>query len=371
MHIIIDRLSLESALEVVNKFIEQRPTNSILENALITAEKDNIINIRAGNSDTQAVFIAKEDVECKTPGKILIPGKALYDAVREMPQGNIEIKVREDNKAVDMDWPNGGCTFPCFTEEYPAAKDPEENEATEFTTSASVMRRGIGSTLYAVNKDNLRPHLETIYIENDDTLQFTGTNARLLAHSGTPNGNKHRQGTLLLPMSVAEKLLKILPDDETPVTVRADKKRIAIMTEYITVSTFNQTAKYPNYKSVFPNDFTTEISINKESLAKTVKRILPYSATNSIIIQTEPGKLVLAGENSNTKAKIKESIEGQITGEDVKTAFNGDNFLDTIKNVKGETVNIKLNGPSKAALICGNEEDGFEEMTIIMPVMTA
>lgn len=370
MHIIIDRLKLETALEVVSKFMDARPIGSILENTVITAEKDNTVTVRAGNSDTQAVVIIKEGAECKVPGMYLLPGKPLYDSVKEMPEGNIEIKVREDGKAVDMTWPNGGCTFPCYTDEYPATRDPEEADATEFTTSASVLLRGLSGTIYAVSKDDLRPQLETIFIENDDTLQFTGTNGRLLAHSGTPDGNKHKKGTLLMPMYVADKLTKILPDDETPVTVRADKKRIAVMTEDLTVSTFNQTANYPNYKSVFPKEFTTNITVAKDALTKAIKCILPYSATRSVIIKTEPGKLNLAGENNDTKAKIKETLKAQATGEHVQTAFNGDSLLETIKNIKGDSVFIKLNGPSQAALVSGSEEDGFEEKTVIMPVMT-
>ena len=369
MHIIIDRLTLEAALEVVNKFVDARPLNSILENAVVTAEKDNTVTVRAGNTDTQAVFIIKDGAECKVPGTILLPGKPLYDSVKEMPDGNIEMKIRDGANLIDITWPNGGCMFPCYKDEYPATKDPEEQDATEFTTSCAILCRGLRSTIYAVSKDELRPQLETVFIENDENLQFTGTNGRLLAHSGTPDGNKHKKGTMLMPMNVAEKLVKMLPDDETPVTVRADKKRISVMTENITVSTFNQTANYPNYKSVFPKEFTTHITVNKDSLSRAIRRILPYSATTTVILQIEDGKLNLAAENTNTKAKIKETLEAQVTGEHVNTAFNGDNLLETLKNIKGEAANISLNGPNKAALISGSEDDGFEEKTVIMPVM--
>jgi DNA polymerase III subunit beta len=130
--------------------------------------------------------------------------------------------------------------------------------------------------------------------------------------------------------------------------------------------------QYPNYESVIPRDNDKELTVDKNQMLSTVKRVSVFSSstTRQIRLQLSPDKLTIRAEDIDMSSEAKETIACDYSFDDMEIGFNAKYLADVLSNVDGEEAKFEFSTPNRAGIVKPVEESEGEEMLmLVMPVM--
>ncbi len=160
MELTIQKQSLFDGLQMVQGIIEKRSSMPILSNVLIETDGDGIQLIA---TDLQVGIRLKCPATIINEGGISILARKFFEIIREFPDEEIYIKLKENNKLFIS------CQGSQFTisglpaVDYPPLPDIDLNQT--ITLDGSLLRDMIQKTIISVSMDEGRYNLSGIYFE--------------------------------------------------------------------------------------------------------------------------------------------------------------------------------------------------------------
>ena len=135
-----------------------------------------------------------------------------------------------------------------------------------------------------------------------------------------------------------------------------------------TIVTRKIIGRYPNYASIIPKSFNSQLTAKKSELVSAIKRVLVCANKASGHIKLVLGEFgcSIQSEDISTGTAAKESLDGvAYDGVGLVIGFKGDYLLRCISAIEGNEVIIKFTEAKKAAIVTGNEDTSI---ALIMPV---
>ena len=154
------------------------------------------------------------------------------------------------------------------------------------------------------------------------------------------------------------------------VTVEFDKEKqqVIFSADEIEMSSRLIAGEFPPYEKVIPASKSISVVFDKEGLIEAVKRASLFARDSANVV-----KLLIEGSNVTVTAQSDQMggsqsvIDAEVTGEDVKIAFNARYLLEYLASVKEDKVMMETEGELKPAVF-KLPEAGF--LHVIMPVRT-
>lgn len=249
----------------------------------------------------------------------------------------------------------------CDATEYPIFQVPQSEGV---IIPIATLRNAINKTSYAVSTDEMRPAMCGIYAEIEpNKISFTATNAQVLS-----NYSEELMSGEKMDFIIPRKTLATLKTLENDVTVSDSNNNIVFDADNIIIITRKIDGKYPNYKTVIPEDFEIKATVEKAILVDAVKRMSLFANKNNSFVKLQIGFDTLSisaedidfGKDGNEKMKC--SSNGEIT-----IGFNTKFLIDLLNVAVGNEVIINLTTPNKCAVVKSNEN----HFSLIMPVTIA
>jgi DNA polymerase-3 subunit beta len=133
--------------------------------------------------------------------------------------------------------------------------------------------------------------------------------------------------------------------------------------------------EYPKVTAIFPTTTDVQAVVETASLVEAVKRVALVAERNTPVrLRFTDGQVTIeAGQGDDAQAS--ESIEAQLTGDDVEIAFNPQYLLDGLGALHQPWAKLAFTQPTKPALLTGQAEadaetdDSFQY--VLMPVRLA
>lgn len=203
-----------------------------------------------------------------------------------------------------------------------------------------------------MSKDDLRPQMCGIYFGNDHTVSTNGHYMKFINtdYTGTP---------FIMPSFV----VNALKNNSDTYQVKYEEGYVTLwnLSEYIVFEA--EPNKFPNYKSVIPQDNPYKLQINSKELINTVKTAVKFAnkETKQITLNNVEGSNVVASECINSGTEYKSKPAGKFTGELERIGFNGAYLMEVAKNANSDSLNFSFSTPNRPAIINGD--------TLLMPVM--
>src|ERR1044072_6238668 len=110
MKITAPRQQLVDSLQIVGRAVSSRAALQALTGILIEAG-DGALKLRA--TDTELGLEVSPQAEVEGQGSVVLPGRLLVDIVRSLPEGTIELELREAER--DVESRAGSSSFPLRT----------------------------------------------------------------------------------------------------------------------------------------------------------------------------------------------------------------------------------------------------------------
>jgi DNA polymerase-3 subunit beta len=307
-----------------------------------------------------------------------VSGRLLADISRNLPHKPVDVVTEGAKVAVTC----GSSRFSLLTmpvEDYPAL--PQMPQATG-SVAGDVFTLAVGQVTVAAGRDDTLPILTGVRVEIDGsritmlatdryrlamrTLEWSPEGADATAVALVPARTLGDTARALGPSGSVELALGRTGAGDGLVGFAAGSRR--------TTSRLLD-GEYPKVTAIFPTTTDVQAVVETATLVEAVKRVALVAERNTPVrLRFTDGQVTIeAGQGDDAQAS--ESIEAQLTGDDIEIAFNPQYLLDGLGALHQPWARLAFTQPTKPALLTGQAEadaqadDSFQY--VLMPVRLA
>lgn len=369
MKIIATKENLLEGINTVQKAVSNKNTIPILAGIHLKAE-DNKLHFRA--TDLELGIECVVPVQVINEGEIVLPARHFSDLVRKLPNTKIIINYLPDIIGVSIQYDEAEVNLKGWpSEEFPLIPDLEGNFL--ITLDTNLLKNMIKQTLFATANDENRPIFTGVLFEIEENQLFmvsTDTH-RLVLKIGKISNNVEKKLSLIIPGKTLAEVSRIIKDEsEELLTIKGNNNQISFETTDIKIISRLIEGKYPNYKQVIPSEYRTLFKVKTKALQETIERANLFASekdgTSVIKMQIFDGFLEVTSRSE--MGHVEEKLPIYLEGDNTEIAFNAKYFLDALKVIDAEDINMTLSGSLSPGIIKSDNHDNFTYL--ILPLRT-
>ncbi len=355
------------ALSWTQSIVERKTTMPILSNALLNVQK-NGLSILA--TDLEVGVQVEAEVETQEEGKICILAKSLYDIVRELPDQEIKIQRKDQNRIQVSSGKSQFKIVGLSAEEFPQL--PQFDEKKSSLLEAKGFKEMIDKTFFAISNDESRYNLHGVYLEKAESkkIRLVATDGHRLSYVERELGEEvaFEKGVIIPKKAVSE--LKKLSLDGNPqegIRIALDGRNLFAKKGAITLIARLIDGEFPEYQKVIPKKQDKFITISRSEMIGALKRVslLVGDRTRGIKFSFSSGNLELSSSNPDL-GEAKEELSVDYKGDHLQVGFNSRYFLDALAVIEEDQFILETNGHVGPCVIRSLKDPTF--LSVIMPM---
>ena len=375
MKVRIGRDELLTGLQRVQGVVEKRNTMPILSNILIEAKQEGA-EIVATDLEIGMRGLYKATVQ--KPGGITVSARKLYEIIKELPSGEIELTSGDNNWTTIQAGKSQFKVVGLPSTDYPALPAIEREGLTPLAGAG--LLELIRKTLFAAGDNDARYILNGLLVtlissEKKTTLRLVGTDGHRLAVAEQELGKSGAKGApqeikAIIPKKAAHEMQRLLEEggDGEPL-IGFTKNLMIFRKSGLLLTSRLMEGTYPNYQQVIPKDKEQDkrVTVSKPEIEGALRRVavLSRDKTNAVKVTFATGKITLFSSNPDF-GEATEELPAQYKGESLTTGFNARYLLDVLGVVDGESVTMQMDAPLSPCLVREPGNTGFT--CVVMPV---
>jgi DNA polymerase III subunit beta len=361
MKLQVTQENLNRALGSVARVANSRGTLAILANVLIKTS-NNRLSLSATNLDIAITHYIGAKVS--EEGSITVPARLMQDFVGSLPEGVIELDLQETKLHVSTDQYQSVVNG-IVADDFPVM--PAISGGTSWTLKGGDFKKALQQVVFAASSDETRPVLTGVLLQTiNGKLFMAATDSYRLAEKAL--GANKQDIHLLIPASAMHDLLRVLGDADEPIQVTHDEQQVLFQVGDVELVTRLVDGKYPDYKKLIPESFTTQATMKRADFINVTKvsSLFARESAGSVTIEVDEKTKQLSirsvasqlGENTAT-AEAKATGSGSIT-------VNARYLLDGLNALSGEEVTFSFNGKLEPTLLSDPTNSDYRH--IVMPL---
>lgn len=369
MKFVISSSVLSSRLMTIGRVIVQKNTIPILDCFCFDIQ-GTTLTITASDNDT--TLTAKAELnECDSDVRFAVNAKTLQDAIKEIPDQPLECYLNTESYELTVEYQNGQYKLMGQSaEEYPTPAISDETRL-EFDLECQKLVPSITRCMIAAANDTLRPQLNTICFDiHSQEVSLVSSNGNQLALTKLAMPELNAEGSYLLGTRPASLLKGMLAKAEGNVHFSIGQRTAIVHTEEYSLTSRLVEGRFPNYRSVIPQDNPNIVTVNRLALVSALRRVLVFANAQAVLVKfrLEPNTMNISSQDIDFGKSAEENMLCDYMGTPMRIAFKGSVLLDLINNIEGDDITLKLSDPSRAGLIVpAKQKEGEEVLMLIMP----
>ncbi len=357
------KYDLLAGINIALRAVPVRTTLPILECLLIDACEDKI-TISANDNDMA--------IECAVNGSIEMPGKIAIDArifseiVRKLPENiifietdpNHKMKIKCETSEFNLSGHNGD-EFPEF---------PQFSESNKVGLSQFTLKELIRTTIFSIapNDNNSIMRGELFEVENGK-IKVVSLDGHRISIRTEQLGEDTDPFKVIVPGKTLNEICRVLTGEKNDsVEIDFDKKFIKFSFSNTMVVSRLIDGEYFNVNKMISSDYETAVKINRSALLDEVERaytLTRESERKPIVMEIKEGDMFL--ELTSSIGSMYGRVDIRKEGKDQIIGFNPKFFIDVLKAVDDEKIDIYFVNSNSPCFIC-NEIGNY--IYIILPV---
>ena len=362
MKLQVTQENLTRSLSGVGRVATGRNTLPILSNVLLKTI-GNRLSIAATNLDIAITYFIGSKVS--EEGAITVPARLMQDFISSLPSGVIELDL-EDYKLHISTEKYKSVINGVSAEEFPIMPAINKHKVT-WSIPAKELKSGLQQVVFAASGDEARPTLTGVFIHTvGGKLHIVSTDSYRLAERELIKINE--EISLLVPATAMQDLLRIITDYDEDVEVIHDDQQVLFRAGDVELVTRLIEGKYPDYRKLIPEKFTTTASLKKADFINITKVSSLFARENagSITIHAdEEAKSVSIRSVASQLGENTASADGTIAG-DGEITLNSRYLLDALNVLTDDEVTLNFNGKLEPCVIKNAKTAGYTH--VIMPL---
>lgn len=373
----IEKREISTLTTLVHRAASNKSTIPILSGLLINISHDKGLTMTATDMEI-GIKASTSNVDIIEEGNVLVNANYFSDFIKLLPDTIISFELNRETSKLNISYGRSSSRINIYQErEYPEL--PIGKMEYKFSIPQDILKEGLKKTAFAAALNHFRQVFTGVLFDilDDGNLKIIASDTHRLAYYTYNLLEKEIEPLkFVIPVRTVNELLRFLEDSPDKIDIAMSENNVIFYKENFILLSRLIEGQYPNYETVIPSSFNTEINIKTDILASSLGRAKIMPTDDKFQIQHVQFSLmeneVLLNSYSESMGEISEVIEEiQIDGEkDIKIAFNTNYFLDAVKIFEAEcnSIIIKLAGSLSPALIRNPEKDNY--LYILVPMRT-
>ena len=367
MKFICEREKLLKAINSVVKGVASKTTMPILEGILIQTN-DNEIKLTTYDLEIGIEYIIESKVE--EQGSTVVNAVMFSEIIRKLPDTEINITLNENNLLVIE---CEGSLYKLATmnpEEFPEL--PKINIENSIELDQKMLKSMVRKTIFAVSMEENRPVFTGCLFEiSNNKLNVVAVDGFRLAWSSNFLEKQSNDFKAVIPGKTLNEINKILQDSFDHIKIGIAKNQALFEMENCKLVTRLLDGEFLNYSSVIPENWETRVRVNRNNIQNCFERISLISASSiekekkyPVKVSVDIGKVTISCTNQTGDAK--EEMYVATEGQNLEAGFNPKYFLDALRAIDDEEINIDF-GTSISPCIIRPVDEG-DYIYMILPI---
>ena len=353
---------LFNGLQQIQNIVSNKTTLPILSNVLLETHEG---NLTLTSTDLEVGMKLSVPAKIDKKGITTLPAKKMFSIVRELIEDEIELTV--DNHVSIIN--SGSAFFKVIgLPEIDFPTLPKIDSKLKIELDQYELKVLLRNTSFAVSKDSTRYVLNGVLFSfHDNKLIAVGTDGRRLAYMEKEMNLGGVDEDIIIPTKAVAELMRLLKDEEK-VEIYILENQVAFKINNTLLMSRLIEGRFPNYKQIIPDKLKINISLNREELLSSVRRVavMTTDRSNSIKIELVENNMVITAQSPDF-GEAKEEIPVSFQGENVSISFNPVYLIDALRNLEDENIVFSLNDALSPGVI--SNDDSFQY--VIMPMRVA
>ncbi len=385
MKFVCTQHDLNINLALVSRAVSTRPTHPVLANIKIEAESNPDL-IRLTGFDLSLGIQTTFNAQVEEAGVLTLPAKLLTDIVAKLPSGEITLDDESGENLVAITSVSGRYQVRGMSaEEFPELPSIEGGETDRLSAHAFI--DGLKGSLVACSQDETKQILTGVYLKVEpERLEFAATDGHRLGivevypeqpepTEDEPAGAVEKIAStgsfeVTVPAKALRELEKMLGTGQEgdSLGLQLEQGQVVFGWGDRKLTTRTLEGKYPDYRLLIPKQFQRQITIDRKQLLAALERIAVLADQSNLVkfsIDSAKMSIDLSVE-SQDRGSGRESLDAQISGEDLDIAFNIKYLMDGLKTLPTQEITINLNGPLEPVIL--TPLGGLKMTYLVMPV---
>jgi DNA polymerase III subunit beta len=360
-------------LALVSRGVSARSTIQLLGGILLEAREG---TVRLSATDMEISVQTSSPAEVEEEGRVVIPARIFNDIVRALPGGRFSLEHDGSEGTVRLAAGENEYRIRAYAaDDFPQLPGFDVEGA--FRMSGEVLVETVEKVSRSYSRDETRPVLTGILISFEDSrVRMVTTDSYRLSIKETELATMRFEGSreAIIPARAMQEVSRIFSSsDEEEVEVALSQNQALFRIGDVLLGTRLIDGNFPEYKRLLPTSFEREISVNREALIGTLRRVNLFAQR-----QTPPVPVSLSFSEGSVEVIVRNGEIGEAherleaTSEDeFLISFNPGYLLDGVSAIDTEMVVFKFNEALKPGLIVPGEDGGAEEpdfLYLIMPM---
>jgi len=376
MKIICTQENLNKALNIVGKVINKNTTLPILNNVLLKTDKK---GLKLSSTNLEIAVNYWIGGKTEEEGEITVPTKLFSNFISNLPNGNVEIKTREDMVNIKCDGYKINIKG-IDAREYPLS--PKIDAEPFLKIKSDIFKKALVQVFPSIAASESRMEITGVL------LDFSEIKNNKIVLVSTDSYRLAEKTIEVLPENISKETLEVLGDLQSVIIPRATVQELIrdlgeenemleiVIAENQIVFDFGNAnvlsrlieGRYPDYRQIVPEKFMATAHINIKDISNAVRIAGFFSASSNNSVKFKLGtdnKVEISSEASeigNNNAKI----EAKIFGKELEVVYNYKYLMDGLNSVLGDEVVLNANDENSPSVLKSSLDESF--IYIIMPI---
>ncbi|MES2629945.1 MAG: DNA polymerase III subunit beta, partial [Bacteroidota bacterium] len=355
MNFVVSSTGLLKKLQLLSGVLNSSNTLPILDNFLFDVKAERIM---ISASDLETTLTTSVEAKSKEEFKICIPARLLVDTLKTFPEQPLTFNIKKENFAVEISSDFGKYKLNGYNgEEFP--KSPVVEDGAAVTIPADVLGRAITKTIFATGNDDLRPVMSGVFFDfSEDGLIFVATDAHKLVRYKRTDTKANGKSTFIMPKKPLNLLKNMVSATSAEVKITYNESNAHFSFDDTTLICRLIDGKYPNYEAVIPTTNPNKLTIGREALQGSIRRVSIFSnkTTHQVRLKITGSELAISAEDLDFANEANERLTCAYEGEDMEIGFNSRFLGEMLSNLDSDDIILEMSAPSRAGIIVPSQK---------------
>jgi len=307
----------------------------------------------------------------KQTGKAAIGARKIADIIKNLPDGEVQIRTNDKHVTTIT---CGRSTFKVAgmdPDEYPTTIDIEPTGS--FSISANVLKDMIRQTLFCAAPGATNPLLTgALFNASSGCLEICALDMYRVAHSKKMTDYNGNDFKLVVPARVLAEVAKLLTGKNN-VTLTYDERNVWFDIDGVKVMSKHIYGEFFNYVKIFSADRDTRINVGRIALIESMTRATLVEDKGKVAVKLTVSDNAMQISSTTALSSLNDEIAINGNGNDLTIAFNPNYFIEALRVMASDSVEMQFSGPSSPCLIRPVSSEGSEQETsyIVVPLKAA
>jgi DNA polymerase-3 subunit beta len=374
MDVVIPKKDLLRLVARCQGVADKKSAMPALANVLLVTEGS---ALRASATDMYLSVSGQAAVDVTKPGSIAVPAKDLFERIKAMPEGPVQIVTKDGAQATikAVGSPRRYTLHGIPGSEFPQLPSPT-SDAPSLELPVELLALLIGRTYFSISTDETRAHVNSALFEwaGDRVRMVTTDGHRLSKMEATATGTS-ATATMLIPLKAIGELRRLADEaraekNDARVTITQSGPNAFFGVAGMVFSVKLVDAQFPPYQQVIPAVTERSIRAPRLALAEALKAVSLAASdrTGGVKLTTTNGTLRITSESPESGNGFDE-VSVDYTGPELTIGFNARYFLDVLGAIDDDEVVLGFSGELDPAVVRPATESSQESyVAVVMPM---